>query len=488
MLQDSYEYDYFYEEDKMGMTVSSGTVVIKKDTSNLIGISIGGGAPLCPCLYIVQVFDGTPAAREGTLQSGDELLGVNGISVKGKTKVEVAKMIQSATDEVTVHYNKLHADPTQGETLDIVLKKMKHRLVEKMSSSTADTLGLSRAILCNDSLVKRLQELERTETMYKGLVDHARRMLKAHFDVLQTYQAFGNVFASISVREPQPRASEAFRIFGELHRSMEKDGIKMIKSLKPILADMGTYLHKAIPDTKLTVKRYADAKFSYLSYCLKIKEMDDEEHGYAAIQEPLYRVETGNYEYRLILRCRQEARIKFAKLRSDVLEKIELLECKHARDLASQLRKFIEGLATLATETVERLEAIPNLFPIEVDLKASAFQYKSAIKFQAEEYVDDVETVQAEEALEDRESKVHSESQSTATDRMSRPNGSDLEGQLLGGFDEVDLGKGSSNGATAQNDLLDELGLAGIDLTIGSKPIGGNLMDDLLGPEMDLFK
>ncbi|XP_049537721.1 PRKCA-binding protein isoform X1 [Anopheles darlingi] len=476
------------EMERLGMTVSSGTVVIKKDTSNLIGISIGGGAPLCPCLYIVQVFDGTPAAREGTLQSGDELLGVNGISVKGKTKVEVAKMIQSATDEVTVHYNKLHADPTQGETLDIVLKKMKHRLVEKMSSSTADTLGLSRAILCNDSLVKRLQELERTETMYKGLVDHARRMLKAHFDVLQTYQAFGNVFASISVREPQPRASEAFRIFGELHRSMEKDGIKMIKSLKPILADMGTYLHKAIPDTKLTVKRYADAKFSYLSYCLKIKEMDDEEHGYAAIQEPLYRVETGNYEYRLILRCRQEARIKFAKLRSDVLEKIELLECKHARDLASQLRKFIEGLATLATETVERLEAIPNLFPIEVDLKASAFQYKSAIKFQAEEYVDDVETVQAEEALEDRESKVHSESQSTATDRMSRPNGSDLEGQLLGGFDEVDLGKGSSNGATAQNDLLDELGLAGIDLTIGSKPIGGNLMDDLLGPEMDLFK
>jgi hypothetical protein len=32
---------------------------------------------------------------------------------------------------------------------------------------------------------------------------------------------------------------------------------------------------------------------------LKVKEMDDEEHCYAALQEPLYRVETGNYEYRL---------------------------------------------------------------------------------------------------------------------------------------------------------------------------------------------
>ncbi|XP_058058318.1 PRKCA-binding protein isoform X1 [Anopheles bellator] len=476
------------EMERLGMTVSSGTVIIKKGTSNLIGISIGGGAPLCPCLYIVQVFDGTPAAREGTLQSGDELLGVNGASVKGKTKVEVAKMIQSATDEVTVHYNKLHADPMQGETLDIVLKKMKHRLVEKMSSSTADTLGLSRAILCNDSLVKRLQELERTETMYKGLVEHARRVLKAHFDVLQTYQAFGNIFATISVREPQPRASEAFRIFGELHRSMEKDGIKMIKSLKPILADMGTYLHKAIPDTKLTVKRYADAKFSYLSYCLKIKEMDDEDHGYAAIQEPLYRVETGNYEYRLILRCRQDARLKFAKLRSDVLEKIELLECKHARDLAAQLRKFVEGLATLASETVERLEAISNLFPIEVDLKASAFQYKSAIKFQAEEYVDDVETVQAEEAVEERDPMRTEATRDSQPLGELRSNGTDLEGQLLGGFDEVDLGKGPIGGME-ENDLLNELGLAGIDLSVGSKPIGmSNLMDDLLVPDADMFK
>uniref|UniRef100_A0A182R3C0 PRKCA-binding protein n=1 Tax=Anopheles funestus TaxID=62324 RepID=A0A182R3C0_ANOFN len=469
------------EMERLGMTVSSGTVVIKKDTSNLIGISIGGGAPLCPCLYIVQVFDGTPAAREGTLQSGDELLGVNGVSVKGKTKVEVAKMIQSATEEVMIHYNKLHADPTQGETLDIVLKKMKHRLVERMSSSTADTLGLSRAILCNDSLVKRLQELERTETMYKGLVDHARRMLKAHFDVLQTYQAFGNMFASISVREPQPRASEAFRIFGELHRNMEKDGIKMIKSLKPILADMGTYLHKAIPDTKLTVKRYADAKFSYLSYCLKIKEMDDEEHGYAAIQEPLYRVETGNYEYRLILRCRQDARLKFAKLRSDVLEKIELLECKHARDLAGQLRKFIEGLATLASETVERLESIPNLFPIEVDLKASAFQYKSAIKFQAEEYTDE-DVPQAEEAIEQLETTKSGAS--NATGDLEQSNGAEDGGELLGGFEDIDLSKGSS-AEPSENDLLNELGLAGIDLSVGSKPISShNLMDDLLVPEL----
>ena len=78
------------------MTITSGVSTIKKDDSNLIGISIGGGAPLCPCLYIVQVFDNTASSRDGSLESGDEIVGVNGVSVKGKSKVEVAKIIQAS--------------------------------------------------------------------------------------------------------------------------------------------------------------------------------------------------------------------------------------------------------------------------------------------------------------------------------------------------------------------------------------------------------
>ena len=131
------------------MTITSGSVTIKKDSSNLIGISIGGGAPHCPCIYVVQVFDNTPTSKDGTLQSGDEITAINGTSVKGKTKVEVAKLIQSTSDQVVINYNKLHADLKEGKSLDIILKKMKHRMVDNMTSQTADALGLSRAILCN---------------------------------------------------------------------------------------------------------------------------------------------------------------------------------------------------------------------------------------------------------------------------------------------------------------------------------------------------
>ena len=75
--------------------MSSGQVVLNKDSQNLIGISIGGGAPRCPCLYVVQVFDNTTAAKVASLVAGDEIVGVNGQSVKGRTKVEVARLIQS---------------------------------------------------------------------------------------------------------------------------------------------------------------------------------------------------------------------------------------------------------------------------------------------------------------------------------------------------------------------------------------------------------
>ena len=101
------------------------------------------------------------------------------------------------------------------------------QMVENMSSSTADALGLSRAILCNDSLVKKLDELERTELMYKvgegvgggdtffyyyiweivnfnifrqGLVDQTKRVLRGYFDLLMVVKEMGDIFCNIGVR------------------------------------------------------------------------------------------------------------------------------------------------------------------------------------------------------------------------------------------------------------------------------------------------
>ncbi|XP_066934039.1 PRKCA-binding protein-like isoform X2 [Clytia hemisphaerica] len=357
--------------DQRSLGGKPGSVSLKKDKQNLIGISIGGGAPLCPCLYVVQVFDNTPAAKDGTLQAGDEIVGVNGKSMKGKTKVDVARAIQSQKEIVTIQYVKLHADPKEGKSLDIILKKVKHKMVENISSGTADALGLSRAILCNDGLVKKLEELEQNSFIYKGIVEHSKRLLQSYFQMSNLHKELGDIFASIGVRELQPNASEGFAIFAECHRGFNKSGFDFLKKMKPMLSDLNTYLTKAIPDTKLTIQKYLDAKFEYLSYCLKVKEMDDEEYGYAALHESLYRVETGNYDYRVVLRCRQLARERFAKLRSDVLVKLELLDNKHVQDLVFQLQKMLEAMTTYHNECEDELSKA-TIFPIEVDLCGGA--------------------------------------------------------------------------------------------------------------------
>jgi len=198
------------------------------------------------------------------LEAGDEIVAVNSTSVKGKTKVQVAKMIQASNPEVVINYNKLHADVKEGKSLDILLKKVKHRLVDNMSSVTADALGLSRAILCNDALVRRLNDLEGIEFMYQGICQHVMNTAKAFVDLCHIYKEFGDIFSEVGVREPQAEASLAFSKFGDTHRQIERKGLEMLKGIKVVMADLNTFLSKAVPDTRLTIKKYADVKFEYL--------------------------------------------------------------------------------------------------------------------------------------------------------------------------------------------------------------------------------
>lgn len=69
-------------------------VTLVKGQDNVIGISIGGGSPWCPVLYVVQVFHRTPAAEDGSLQPGDELVSINGTTLTKRNRKEVASMIQ----------------------------------------------------------------------------------------------------------------------------------------------------------------------------------------------------------------------------------------------------------------------------------------------------------------------------------------------------------------------------------------------------------
>lgn len=181
------------------------------------------------------------------------------------------------------------------------------------------------------------------------------------------HREFGQVFTNIGVYETQKSASVAFSNFGIAHATMADEGMKFIKNIGPMLRDLYTFLEKAVPDTKLTLKKYSDAKFEFLAYCLKVKEMDDEEYEAASFGQPLNRVLLGNFEYRMFLRCRHAAKVRFIKLRSDVLVKLQLLDNKRVQDVAFQLERLIAGMYIYYRQSYRSLKPAA-VFPIEVEL------------------------------------------------------------------------------------------------------------------------
>jgi len=99
---------------------------------------------------------------------------------------------------------------------------------------------------------------------------------------------------------------------------------------------------------------------------------------------------------RLVLRCRQLARERFAQMRSDVLVKLELLDQKHGlfvcffdfifislffyplvQDMVFQLHRFISALDKYHKDCYEIMKEA-DIFPIEVDLNLAIFQQKES--------------------------------------------------------------------------------------------------------------
>ena len=56
--------------------------------------------------------------------------------------------------------------------------------------------------------------------------------------------------------------------------------------------------------------------------------------------------------FRLVLRCRADARKRFAAMRSDVLVKLELLDNKHVQDIVHQVREIFTQEVFTLRETI----------------------------------------------------------------------------------------------------------------------------------------
>ena len=81
------------------------TITLKRDNSESLGFSIVGGVNSSrgnSPVYIRSIAPQSIAATDGRLQSGDELISINGISTISMSQKEVVQIIKKSTGTITL--------------------------------------------------------------------------------------------------------------------------------------------------------------------------------------------------------------------------------------------------------------------------------------------------------------------------------------------------------------------------------------------------
>jgi hypothetical protein len=78
---------------------------------------------------------------------------------------------------ITIKKFHLAFEQYQFFDLNIALKKLKHRIVDSIDDKTADSLGLSRAVLVNDQLKKFQDQVENSENFCRSLIGRLECLL-----------------------------------------------------------------------------------------------------------------------------------------------------------------------------------------------------------------------------------------------------------------------------------------------------------------------
>eukprot|EP01135_Chromosphaera_perkinsii_P010000 Nk52_evm35s1992 gene=Nk52_evmTU35s1992 len=329
------------------MNPEASTAIVEKDCNGALGMSLGGGSPLCPCVYAVALQTGMPVATEGSIQIGDEISEINGVSLEGLTRFQVAEIIQHQNGPLSIGFKRFDGDTYFGkkEPLDVSLKKLKQKLSLKLKPDILDTFGIEHAFLQeSEDFEMAMDRFERTCKMYDGLLLRIKTYVEAFQKLLETQKEIGVLFANSGIREDDQHMSKFLSAFGKGHQKISCLGENFIPFSENLIKDLMTFSTKAVGDLKDTISRYQEAKMEYLAYLLRSRKLEAEEEECEKQENTLNRCLEGNLEYRWNLQKMYRSRQKYEKFRESVNIKLSLLDEKRMSDLQNKLTGFLQSM------------------------------------------------------------------------------------------------------------------------------------------------
>ncbi|KAL7678082.1 hypothetical protein ACOME3_004311 [Neoechinorhynchus agilis] len=195
-----------------------------------------------------------------------------GISIGGGYSVDkAAKLIKELEGpEIRITYKKLLVNVSTflDSDMEMFIKQLKHKFVEKVDSGIADFLGITRAVIRNDPLVTKMKHLDNLYRFHDRLIPLLRKYEKGSQKLFSIHREFGNALADMGARDPQESASDAFTRLGDAHRAIEAKEEHLRKILCEVVGRMRNFVTNIFPDLEETKKRYLSAKYDFLSCCL----------------------------------------------------------------------------------------------------------------------------------------------------------------------------------------------------------------------------
>ena len=146
--------EYYFDEDRCGLELTEHEIILEKPTENaVLGLTLSGGIPVCPFVYISQLTKDSIAVKSG-LQLGDEIRSINSVEISYRLRRKDVKEIIESENKLVLGVRRIIVDhdvvARKSASLEMKYQKMKHKFIEKhLEESTADAIGFTRAILAN---------------------------------------------------------------------------------------------------------------------------------------------------------------------------------------------------------------------------------------------------------------------------------------------------------------------------------------------------
>eukprot|EP01134_Creolimax_fragrantissima_P005473 CFRG5473T1 len=333
-----------------------------------VGLGLGGGAPLCPVVYVYRLIPDSPASRQTSLHCGDEILSINNTSVMGKTSAQVAQLVTMAPSEVVIEFINFDLVDTESSKSAANLSIWVNAGILRFSDSIKRQ---SNGNEFNTTASVQVSDQHQIETeSFKMELEAFNRTAEVATKFLKEFDAYGR--SVVALGTAQRYLGETLSANGAMEKDLDVSQLlhssaKMYKqcgasfeavqfTTQGLSHSIQTFTEKVAPDAQVTIDKYLAARDQYAAIVITLHSMEDEEIDAKERNTRIPRCDQGNLKFRRYVRMKERLQEQLVELQTDVVEKLQLLDQKHDEIITD---RFSEMITTLQS-TYETLGGIAH--------------------------------------------------------------------------------------------------------------------------------